>query len=115
MHRLPGRDAQIGRRVPVGGQLVRAEQADFPPRRSDDARALHSVHARVLALGELFGATEVALRETTLFEPGDGPAAVGVEVALLLGQRLVDSRVWLMSASASRTVRGLPSASSTFA
>src|SRR5262249_16733388 len=51
------------------------------------------VYAGVLALGELLGTTEVTIREAVLFEPGDGPAAVGVEVALLLGQRLVEGLV----------------------
>src|SRR5262245_51483770 len=79
MHHLPRRDASIGRRVPIGGHLLRPEQSDFPPRGGEDAGSLHPVYAGVLALGELLGTTEVTIREAVLFEPGDGPAAVGVE------------------------------------
>ena len=48
-----------------------------------------------------------------LLEPGQCPAAVGVEVALLLGQRLVEGLVDQRQRLANGS--GLPSASSTFA
>ena len=46
-----------------------------------------------LALRERLGHTVLALGEARLLEPGQRPAAVGVEVALLLGQRLVEGLV----------------------
>ena len=49
-----------------------------------------------LGFGERLGDAELALVEAGLLEPGYGPAGVGVEVSLLLGerlfQRLVDER-----------------------
>ena len=47
----------------------------------------------VLGLGELFGDTVIALGKADLLEPGQRPAGVGVEVAFLLGQRLVEGLV----------------------
>jgi hypothetical protein len=49
--------------------------------------------AGVLGLGELLGDAVLALGKARLLEPGERPAAVGVEVAFLLGQRLVEGLV----------------------
>ena len=46
-----------------------------------------------LALESCLGHAVLALGEARLLEPGQRPAAVGVEVALLLGQRLVEGLV----------------------
>ena len=48
---------------------------------------------RVLGLAESFGDAVLALGEDVLLEPCQRPAAVGVEVAFLLGQRLVEGCV----------------------
>ena len=45
----------------------------------------HAGDARVLGLGELLSHAVLALVEARLLEPGERPAAIGVEVALLLG------------------------------
>ena len=50
-------------------------------------------NAGVLGLGELFGDAVIALGKAGLLEPGERPAGVGVEVAFLLGQRLVERLV----------------------
>ena len=99
--------------IPVGRQFVGLEQAHLAAFGCDDARLDHAGDAGVLGLGKRLGHAVLAFGEAELLEPRQRPAAVGVEVAFLLGQRL--SRVWLMSASASRTESGLPSASSTLA
>ena len=93
VHRLPGRQPRIGRRVPVGGQFGGFEQAHAAALRGDDARVHHAGDGRVLALGQLLGDAVFALGKTDLLEPGQRPAAVGVEVAFLLGQRLVQRLV----------------------
>ena len=53
----------------------------------------HSRDACVLGLGKLFGHAVLAFGEARLLEPGERPAAVGVEVALLFGQRLVEGLI----------------------
>ena len=93
MDDLPRGEARVGRRVPVGGQLLGPEQPHLAALRFEDARLDHAGDARVLGLGELFGHAVLALGEARLLEPGERPAAVGVEVALLLGQRLVEGLV----------------------
>ena len=59
----------------------------------EDAGLDHAGDAGVLGLGERLGHAVLALGEARLLEPGQRPAAVGVEVALLLGQRLVEGLV----------------------
>ena len=49
--------------------------------------------AGVLGLGERLGHAVLAFGEARLLEPRQRPAAVGVEVALLLGERLVEGLV----------------------
>ena len=93
MDHLPGRQALVCRRVPVGGQLVGPEQAHLAALRREDARLDHAGDAGVLGLGERLGHAVLALGEARLLEPGQRPAAVGVEVAFLLGQRLVEGLV----------------------
>jgi len=51
------------------------------------------VDTGILCLGEGFGHAVITLGESRLFEPRQRPAAVGVEIALLLGQRLVEHLV----------------------
>ena len=60
---------------------------------SQDARLHHAGDAGVLGLGEGLGHAVLPLVETRLLEPRHRPSAVGVEVALLLGQRLVEGLV----------------------
>ena len=75
------------------GQLARLEQPHLAALRFEDAGLDHAGDAGVLGLGELLGHAVLALVEARLLEPGQRPAAVGVEVALLLGQRLVEGLV----------------------
>ena len=53
----------------------------------------HAGDAGVLGLGEGLGHAVLALVETGLLEPRHRPARVGVEVAFLLSQRLVEGLV----------------------
>ena len=46
-----------------------------------------------LAWASVFADPEIAFGKTNLIEPGQRPAGVGVEIALLLGQRLVEGLV----------------------
>ena len=66
-----------------------------------------------LALESSLGHAVLALGEARLLKPGQRPATVGVEVALLLGQRFVEGLV--DECQRLRTESGLPSASSTLA
>ena len=59
----------------------------------EDAGLDHAGDAGVLSLGERLGHAVLALGEARLLEPSQRPAAIGVEVALLLGQRLVEGLV----------------------
>jgi hypothetical protein len=93
MHRLPRRKARVGLRVPVRWQLVGTEEPHLAALRCEDTRLHHAGDARVLSLGERLGHAVFALGEARLLEPRQRPAAVGVEVALLLGQRLVEGLV----------------------
>ena len=52
-----------------------------------------ALDAGVLGLERALGHAVLALGEARLLEPGQRPAGVGVEVALLLGQRLVEGLV----------------------
>ena len=88
MHDLPHSAAAVGARVPVVGQLVGTQQPHLAAAGLEDAGLDHAVHARVLGLGERLGHAELVVKEAGLLEPGHGPARVGVEIALLLGQRL---------------------------
>ena len=65
----------------------------FPPFESDNTCLDHAADARVLGLGQRLGHAVLALGEAGLLEPRQRPAAVGVEVALLLGQRFVEGLV----------------------
>ena len=93
MDDLPRREPWVGGRVPVGRQFIGPEQPHLAALRFEDAGLDHAGDARVLGLGELFGHAVLALGEARLLEPGQRPAAVGVEVALLFGQRLVERLV----------------------
>ena len=88
MDHLPDGAAAVGIRIPVVGQFSGSQQAHFAGAGVEDAGLDHAVHASVFGLGECLGDAELALVEAGMLEPGDGPAGVGVEVALLLGERL---------------------------
>ena len=93
MNRFPRRQAWVGFRVPVRRQLVGTEETHFAALRCENARLDHARDTGVLGLGKRLRHTIFALIEARLLEPRERPAAVGVEVALLLGQRLVESLV----------------------
>ena len=90
---FPGREARVSGWVPVCGQLVGAQQAYLAALRGEDARLDHSGDAGVLGRGERLGDTVLALGEARLLEPRQRPAAVGIEVTLLLGQHFVEDLV----------------------
>ena len=75
------------------GSSLGLQQPHLAALRLEDAGLDHAGDAGVLGLGERLGHTVLALGEPVLLEPGQRPAAVGVEVALLLGQRLVEGLV----------------------
>src|SRR5208337_3666396 len=93
MHDLPGRQPRVGRRVPVRRKLLGLEQPHFAALGLQNAGFGHRRDARHFRLAEYLGDAVVALGKAVLLEPGEGPPAVGVEVALLLGQRLVERGV----------------------
>ncbi len=113
MHHLPDRQPPIGARVPVGRQLVRLQQPDLAASGLHNARLDQAVHGSDLRAGQHVGHAELAFGEARCSNHASRPAGIGVEVALLLGQRqverLVDQR------QRSRTLSDLPSASSTLA
>ena len=54
----------------------------------------HAGNTGVLRLGERLGVAVVVLIEAVLLEPSNRPAAVGIEVTLLLSQHLVEDLVY---------------------
>lgn len=90
---LPDRQAAVGRRIPVGRQLIAPEQADLPPLRLDQPVAGQGVDRRVLGLAERLRVAVGAFVHPVLLEPRERPAGVGVELTLLLGEALVEDLV----------------------
>ena len=93
MHHLPRRQSWVGGWVPVCGQLAWLEKANLAALGCQGYPHPPCPDAGVLGLRERLGHAVLALGEARLLEPGQCPAAVGVEVALLLGQRFVESLV----------------------
>ena len=115
MDHLPGGEPGIARRVPVGGQLCRVSAA--APYRlwiQRCPRLGQTADAGVLGFGQGFGHAVLTCIKAVLLEPGQRPAAVGIKVALLFGQHLVEGLVDERQ-GCSRTETGLPAASSTLA
>jgi predicted AAA+ superfamily ATPase len=82
-------EARIGGRVPFRGKLIRAEQPRLSALRLKNARLYHACDAGVLGLGELLSHTIFTFVEAALLKPRERPPTVGVEVTLLLRQRLI--------------------------
>ena len=75
------------------GSSAGLQQAHLAGLGHQDARLDQPGHAGVLGLGELLGDAVIALGKADLLEPGQRPAGIGVEIAFLLGQRLVEGLV----------------------
>ena len=69
------------------------QEPDLAALRSEDSRFDQAGDARILGLGEGFCDAVVTLVEAVLLEPCDGPAAVRIEVAFLLGEHFVEGTV----------------------
>ena len=93
VNRLPRREPRVRRRVPVFGQFHGLQQPNLAATRYQDASIHHTTDAGVLGLRQRLGHAVLTLSEARLLEPRQRPAAVRVEVALLLGQRLVERLV----------------------
>ena len=93
MDDLPRSQASIRRRIPAGRKLRWLEESDLPVPGGEDSGLHHAAHAGVLGLGKGLRHPVVSAVEPVLLEPGKGPAAIRVEVALLLGQDFVKSLV----------------------
>src|SRR5581483_2153506 len=89
---LPDGEAGVGGGVPVGGELVWAEEADEPAARREDAGPLHPGDRGGPGVGEGVGVAERAVGGAVLGVPGDGPAGLRVVVAVAEGlvEDLVD-------------------------
>ena len=61
--------------------------------RREDTRLDHAIDAGVLGLGELLSHAIFTLVEARLLEPGQGPAAVDIEIAFLLDQCFVEDLI----------------------
>src|SRR5579883_364873 len=91
--RLPDGKAAISGRVPICRKLGGPEQPYLAAAGREDPGLGHTGDARVLRRGECLGHTIVAIGEAELVVPGERPTSIGVEVALLLGQDLVERLV----------------------
>ena len=70
-----------------------AEQAHLARAGGEDAAFDDAGDAGVFGFGQGFGDAVFALVEALLLEPRQGPAAVGVKVAFLLGEHFVEHLV----------------------
>jgi hypothetical protein len=93
VNHLPHGQAFVGGWVPVLGQFGGLEQAHLASLRGKDPCFHQSGDAGVLGLGQSFGHAVLRTCKAVLLEPGQRPAGVGVEVALLLGKHLVQGLV----------------------
>src|SRR5439155_17439572 len=90
---LPRGEARIGGRVPVGGHLVWLQQAHLAAPGYYDACRLQAFDAGHLGIGQKVGGAGLAIPKPVLIKPDDRKAAVSIEIAVLLGQRLVENLV----------------------
>lgn len=93
MHDLPGREARVCGRVPTRWQLFGLQEPHLASFGLHNACIREACDGGHLGLAENFGDAVIALREPVLFETGEHPAAVGVKIAFLFGERLVERRV----------------------
>ena len=89
LRRLPGGRTTVAHGIPVVGQLVAAEKTHLARARDEDAGLDHPLDRSVLRAREDIRLAVGPFEQPALLEPRNGEARIGIEVALLLGENLV--------------------------
>lgn len=83
---LPDGEPLVVGGVPIGGKLRGGEEAHLTPFRFYNPSLDQPGHGRHFRLAQELGIAVVAGAEALLFEPGDRPPSIGVEVVFELTQ-----------------------------
>src|SRR5437870_378132 len=90
MHYLPRCEPQLGRWVPLIGELFRFQQPDAATTRLEHSRLLHASHTCVFGARQYIRNAELAFCKTLLLEPRKSPACFWIKIALLFSQRFIE-------------------------
>src|SRR5258708_6687056 len=82
---LPDRESLRHGWIPVAGEFIPTQQPHLSALGPQDAILDEGTHCTVLSFRERLSDAIGPLLHTVLFEPRDGPACIGVVLALLLG------------------------------